>query len=83
MDCKLVGANINQDDLPWWAVAILGWIAMVKSMRSFTGGKQAAGRKEALELVIKSGNPHKIYKLYDDFEEYAKYLERGGEQEKK
>ena len=68
--------------MPWWAVAILNWVAMVKAMRGFTGGKQTPGKKAVLELTLEKGNPALIPKLYDGFVEYTKYLERGGEQEK-
>lgn len=63
MDYRLTGANMNQEDLPWWAVSILGWMAMVKALQE----SAMKGWAEATKVKLEYEPPHKIYEFYKHY----------------
>jgi hypothetical protein len=58
--------TINQDDLPWWAIAALKWLQMVQSMLEIEGDVGHAARA-SLNLVFAGRLPWSmIPKIYAD-----------------
>jgi hypothetical protein len=66
LDYKLSGININQDDLPWWAYAILVWMSMVNAMFNCPGDRGPAHRA-SIRRILDRGNPNEVYKAYESY----------------
>jgi len=64
---RLTGVKLNQDDLPWWYTAILGWIAMVRSIREAYGWDGAEGYRQLLDQRLERENPAFVYLLYKEW----------------
>ena len=66
IDVRWIGRCINQDDMPWWAVQALNWVAMVKRMMELEGDVGHAARL-SLDLVFSGRKPLSIIPaLYAD-----------------
>lgn len=76
MQFRLCGANVNQDDLPWWGLHILNWIGMVKSISEMPGERAPAFR-DKLQFLLERGTPGDIRDLYESASDYAKQVARG------
>jgi hypothetical protein len=66
IDVRLSGVKIDQPDLPWWAVACLGWLGTVRAIQEGYG-ETAAGYRKALKLILETGSPTRVYILYKDY----------------
>lgn len=66
LDTRLTGIKFDQDDMPWWATAILGWLAMVKTMQE----SHEPAWRDSLKMHLEIYPPTIIYKLYDDYVNY-------------
>lgn len=64
----MTGLNINQPDLPWWAVAVMNWLMMVKSIGSSSKGAWL----DMLDVHLERYPPEKIYDLYKTYVEAVK-----------
>ena len=53
---RLTGIVINQPDLPWWAVGILNWLAMVHAIQQATG--ESGVYRETLKQCLEHGAPY-------------------------
>lgn len=76
LDARLTGININQSDEPWWYVAILNWISMVKQISNCIG-KQGPSYRTRLKYTLEKGNPFDVYKIYEGYTGYMEQLDNG------
>jgi hypothetical protein len=66
LDTRYSGVHFDQPDMPWWAVAVLGWLGIVKAIQEGYG-EVGEGYRKALDLLLEQGNPQKVYRLYEDY----------------
>lgn len=65
----MTGIHINQEDLPWWVVGVLGWLSMVQALQQ----SYMDGWPERTRAFLRQFPPERIYDLYS---EYANAVER-------
>lgn len=66
LDARLSGVTFQQEDWPWWATAILGWLGMVRAVQQ-SSWEKADGYRTLLESRLEREPPGFVYKFYRDF----------------